>query len=82
MLFCSFNFGPGMLEGDRLHNKAAIMAVTFASHPSDCGQSWASFIVLPGKCSKKMLAPRPASFQENAPRKCWHHARRPSRKML
>jgi hypothetical protein len=31
MLFCSFNFGPVMLEGDRLYNKAAIMAVTFAS---------------------------------------------------
>jgi hypothetical protein len=31
MLFCSFNFGPGMLEGDRLCDKAAVMAVTFAS---------------------------------------------------
>jgi hypothetical protein len=30
-LFCSFNFGPGMLEGGRLYDKAAIMAVTFAS---------------------------------------------------
>ena len=31
MLSCSFNFGPSMLEGDRLYDKAAVMAVTFAS---------------------------------------------------
>jgi hypothetical protein len=31
MLLCSFNFGPGMLEGDRHYDKAAVIAVTFAS---------------------------------------------------
>jgi hypothetical protein len=35
MLFRLCNLGPGLLEGDRFHDKVAVMAVTFASYLFD-----------------------------------------------
>jgi hypothetical protein len=65
-LFHLCNLGPGLFEGDRLYDKSATLAVTFASHMSNCRRSWASFDGLPGKCwhrsRRRVLAQKWACF--------------------
>jgi hypothetical protein len=48
ILFRLCNLGPGLFEGDRFNDQTPALAVTFASHLSNCSRYWASFIGLSG----------------------------------
>ena len=83
--------GVRLPDGDKLHDDAAVLVISFGRYPLACRQSRTSLYRLPRKRWHYPRGRRCTAFQENAgttpapsgtiparlPRKRWHHPRAP-----